>query len=52
MNKELRLELETQSNPLETMMPEMETLKGGSYHWRRRTFTQDGLFPMWHARTT
>jgi hypothetical protein len=29
MNKELRLELETQGNLLETMRAEMETFKGG-----------------------
>ena len=29
MNKELRLELETQGNFLETMRAEMETFKGG-----------------------
>jgi hypothetical protein len=30
MNKELRSELETQGNLLETMRVEMETLKGGA----------------------
>jgi hypothetical protein len=35
MNKELRLELETQGNLLETMRAEMETFKERGYHWRR-----------------
>jgi hypothetical protein len=48
MNKELRLELETQGNLLDTMRAEKESFKGGGggYHWRRVAIMQDGFLPM------
>jgi hypothetical protein len=50
MNKELRLELESQGNLLETTRAEMETFKGGKATTGRGVI-QDGLIPLSYVRT-
>jgi hypothetical protein len=51
MNKEIRLDLETQGKLLETKMAEMETFRGCELILGGGPIIQDSLFPLWHART-